>query len=65
MSVCSKLLTVRNHLLRLLFINNLLKFLEKLDLEIGDYKKALPIGGSSGEVSESLHLLRSVRRPRL
>ena len=40
------------------------KFLGKLGLEIGAYQKALPIGGSFGEISGSLHLLRSARRPR-
>ena len=40
------------------------KFLGKLGLEIGVDQKAPPNGGSFGEVSESLHFLRSVRRPR-
>ena len=31
----------------------------KFGLEIGVYQKTSPIGGSFGEVSESLHLLRS------
>ena len=36
------------------------KFLGKLGLEIGVYQqKTTHIGGSFGEVSESLHLLRS------
>ena len=34
------------------------KFLGKLGSEIGFTKKAPPIGGSFGAVSESLHLLR-------
>ena len=33
------------------------KFLGKLVLEIGVYQKAPPIGGTFGEVSESLRLL--------
>ena len=40
------------------------KFLGKLGLEIGFYKKAPPIGGTFGEVSECLRFLRSARRPR-
>ena len=35
------------------------RFLGKLGFEIGVYQKAPPIGGSFGEVSESLHLLHS------
>ena len=35
------------------------KFLGKLGLEIGVYQKAPPIGGSFGEISQSLHLLRA------
>ena len=31
------------------------KFLGKLGLELGVFQKAAPIGGSFGEVSESLH----------
>ena len=33
-------------------------------LELEVYQKAPPIGGSFGEELESLHLLRSARRPR-
>ena len=40
------------------------KFLGKLDLEIGVYQKAPPIGGTLGEVSESPRLSGSARRPR-
>ena len=40
------------------------KFLGKLSLKIGVYVNAPPIGGYFDEVSESLHLLRSARRPR-
>ena len=39
------------------------QFLGKLGLELG-VQKARHIGGSFSEVSEFLHLLRSVRRPR-
>ena len=38
--------------------------LGKLGLEIGVYQKAPPIGGTFGEVSESLCLSRAARRPR-
>ena len=41
--------------------NSTSKFLGKLSLGIGVYQKAPPVGGSFGEVSESLHLLRSAR----
>ena len=42
------------------------KFLVKLGLEIqiGVYQKASPIGRTFGDVSESLRLLRSARRLR-
>ena len=40
-----------------------LKFLGKLNLKIGVYQKAPPIGGTFGEVLESLHLSRAARRP--
>ena len=38
-------------------------FLGKLDLEIGVYQKAPPIGGTFGEISESLRISLPAQRP--
>ena len=41
------------------------RFNGKIRSEDRVYQNARPIGGSFGEVSESLHFLRSAQRPRL